>query len=350
MQPLHCLQSLGIKYPFIQAPMVGTSTPELAAAVSNAGGLGSLGLGGSTVAEARQQMQAVRALTNQPVNYNFFCHQAEQVDRQREHAWLQQLAPYFAEFGAAVPEQLTAGYQTFVDHQPMLEMLLAERPEIVSFHFGLPSQEFIDALKQQGVTLLATATCVAEAQQIEQAGIDLIVAQGFEAGGHRGVFDPSQDQQLGTLALLQQLKSVTSLPLIAAGGIMQAGAVKAAFALGAQAVQMGTAFVLCPESAANAAYRAALRDQPLITEVSALISGRPARGLVNRWHREIVQQAADNLPDYPIAYSAAKALHAAASNQQNDDFAAFWAGQAASLAQALPAAELIQQLARELYD
>ena len=343
------LAALGAELPIIQAPMVGTSTPQLAAAVSNAGGLGSLGLGGSTVAQARQLIQATRELTTKPVNYNFFCHQPEQPAAAREQRWLQRLAPYFAEFAASVPTHISAGYQSFVGHQAMLEMLLDERPEVVSFHFGLPSQAFIDALKQQGTQLLATATCVAEAQLIERAGIDFIVAQGFEAGGHRGVFEPTKDQRLGTFALVQRLAEVTQLPLIAAGGVMNAQGIRAALQLGAVAVQMGTAFVLCPESSASAAYRAALTNAAEVpTEVSALISGRPARGLVNRWHTEIALQDAADLPDYPIAYSAAKALQAAASAAGNQEFSPFWAGQAASLAQTLPAAELLQQIRRDL--
>lgn len=229
----------------------------------------------------------------------------------------------------------------------MLQMLLDERPAVVSFHFGLPSTEFIAELKQAGIKLLGCATNVSEAQAIVTSGLDGVIAQGYEAGGHRGVFDPSQDLQLGLFSLLQLLQKECSLPVIAAGGIMHGQAIAHVMDMGASAAQLGTAFILCPESAASAAYREQLKSaRAYQTGVTAVISGRPARGLINRFHTELAEQQA-LLPGYPTTYSAGKALHAAASQQQCHEFAPFWAGQSAPLARELPAAELVKQLSTE---
>lgn len=337
---------LGIRHPLIQAPMVGVSTPALAAAVSNAGGLGSLGIGASTPEQARALIVATRALTSAPFNVNLFCHRPAQADEAREAAWLEQLRPLFGEFGAAPPARLTEIYRSFLADPAMLEMLLEERPAVVSLHFGLPPQHWIAALQQAGMRVLACVTNLAEARLAEAAGVDALVAQGIEAGGHRGVFEPEAgDAAIGTLALVRLLVTQATLPVIAAGGIMDGAGINAALALGAAGVQLGTAFVLCPESAANAPYRAALRSELATrTQITANISGRPARGLPNRLYGAF----AAALPDYPIAYDAAKALHAAASAQGCHDFAAQWAGQGAPLARELPAAELMAVLLSEM--
>ncbi|MFT0214024.1 nitronate monooxygenase [Pseudomonas sp. F1_0610] len=342
------LELLGIQYPIIQAPMAGTSTVSLAAAVCNAGGLGSLGLGSASVENARAQIRALKAATNKPFNINFFCHQAAPRDRAQEQRWLAHLAPYFAEFGAVAPLELSEDYASFINNTAMLEMLLEERPAIVSFHFGLPNIKDIEVLKEAGICLLGCATSLQEAQVIEQAGLDGIIAQGFEAGGHRGVFNVKDDLQLGLFSLLQLLKKHCSLPLIAAGGIMDGSGIANVLKMGASAAQLGTAFILCPESAANPQYRAALSSAKAYqTAVTAVISGRPARGLVNRMHQELEQFCAD-LPGYPAVYSAGKALHAAASEQASADFAAHWAGQSAPLAREMPADMLIKTLVCEL--
>ncbi|AYC31544.1 nitronate monooxygenase [Pseudomonas cavernae] len=340
---------LGIQHPIIQAPMAGVSTPRLAAAVSNAGGLGSLGIGASTVAQVRALIAETRALTAQPFNLNLFCHRPAQADPAREAAWLAHLRPWFGEFGASPPASLHEPYPSFVNDAAMLELLLAERPAVVSFHFGLPDAEVIAALKAAGIVLMASATSLEEAAQVEQAGIDLLIAQGVEAGGHRGVFAPERgDAGIGTLALVRLFAQQARLPLIAAGGIMDGAGIAAALALGASAAQLGTAFILCPESSANAAYREALHSpRAQHTAITAAISGRPARGLVNRMHTEVDGPGAPPLPDYPIAYDAGKALHAAASAQGNHEFAAHWAGQGAPLSRALPAAELMSVLVEE---
>ncbi|WP_259755223.1 NAD(P)H-dependent flavin oxidoreductase [Pseudomonas sp. GCEP-101] len=341
-------ERLGIQHPIIQAPMVGVSTPALAAAVSNAGGLGSIGLGASTAAQARALLAQTRALTDKPLNLNLFCHRPAVADPAREAAWLEHLRPLFAEFDAQPPTQITEIYRSFLADPEMLEFLIEARPAVVSFHFGLPPQDWIDRLKAAGIRLLATATCLAEGRAIEAAGLDAIVAQGYEAGGHRGVFEPEKDARIGTFALVRTLVKGTGLPVIAAGGIMDGQGMRAVFELGAQAVQMGTAFIGADESSANAAFKAALRgERGERTEVTAAISGRAARGMVNRLFTDVGSATAPALPDYPITYDAAKALTAAAAAKGNSDFAVQWAGQGAPLAREMPAAELVATLMAE---
>lgn len=349
-QPRTLLARLGITNPIILAPMAGTGTPALAAAVSNAGGLGSLGVGATDAEGARKAIRETRALTDKPFNINLFCHPPAVANPAREAQWLAYLAPSFAEFGATPPAALHEIYKSFVADDAMYAMLLEERPAVVSFHFGLPAQAWIDALHQAGIFLMATATHPAEARQIADAGIDAIVAQGTEAGGHRGVFDTEgRDEGLGTFALVRLLVRNTALPVIAAGGIMDGAGIAAALALGAQAAQLGTAFVSCPESAADAPYRAALlAGEPTRTTLTRSISGRRARGFVNRLTELGEATDCPPIPDYPITYDAGKALHAAAKARGNKDFAPQWAGQAAQLSRALPAGELVAALRAEL--
>lgn len=328
--------------------MAGTTTVALAAAVSKAGALGSLGLGHLPTAQAQVQIQALKAATDKPFNVNFFCHQPAQPSPALEKKWLTLLEPFFTEFSTSPPTQLVVSYQTAFHNPELIAMLCAERPAVVSFHFGLPEPEAITALKQAGIQVWGCATTLHEALTLQQADVDAIVAQGIEAGGHRGVFDATQDKEIGLMALLAQLQEPISLPIIAAGGIMDGAGIAAALQLGAQGVQMGTAFILCPESAADTNYRASLQSAAALdTAITAVISGRPARGIKNRMHTEVAEFSA-YLPDYPIAYSAAKALHAAASAHSNSDFAAHWAGQGAPLARALPARDLIAVLSAEL--
>jgi nitronate monooxygenase len=345
------LSQLGIRYPIIQAPMVGVSNSKLAAAVSNAGALGSIGLGASTPEQGREAIRQTRALTSQPFNVNLFCHRPAAFDHARNQAWLQHLGSLFAELETTPPEALKEIYKSFIDDRAMLDMLLEERPAVVSFHFGVPPAGWIAELKAAGIHTLGCATNVAEAQQLQQAGVQAIVAQGQEAGGHRGVFDdePGQDAQLGILALTRLIAAAVDLPLIAAGGIMDGAGIKAALALGAEAVQMGTAFILCPESSATAEHRARLQSADAhTTRITRYLSGRSARGLPNRLYLESSGQQVPLAAEYPLAYDAAKALHAAASAKGSQEFAAQWAGQGAPLARALPAAQLIETLVREL--
>ncbi len=338
---------LKIRYPIIQAPMAGVSTPSLAAAVSEAGGLGSLGLGAMTVKDAAAQIRQTRRLTERPFSVNLFCHRPAAADPDRERAWLSHLAGHFAQFGVSPPASLRELYQSALTNDTLLTMLLAELPAAVSFHFGLPAAGWVDALRQAGITTLACATTWSEARQIEEAGLDSVIAQGYEAGGHRGVFDPASDDKMGTFALVRLLAARSRLPIIAAGGIMDGDGIAAALRLGAAAVQMGTAFVLCPESAASQAYRCDLKSERAChTAVTSAISGRPARGIVNRMYA-LENCDAPPLPDYPRAYDAGKALHQAATAHGSSDYAAHWAGQGAPLAREMPAAALVQHLVEE---
>ncbi len=339
-------ERLGLTIPLIQAPMAGVDTPALAAAVCEAGGLGSLGVGAMDADGAARAIAALRARTDRPFNVNLFVHATPRADVAREAAWIDWLRPRFAEFGAEPPAALRTIYTSFADDPAMLAMLAAGKVPVVSFHFGLPPADAIAALRASGALLLATATSLEEARAIEAAGLDAIVAQGIEAGGHRGTFDPAApDDALGTMALVRLLGREATLPVIAAGGIMDGAGIAAALTLGAEAAQLGTAFILCPESAADVGYRAALGGPGAWhTRLTAQISGRPARALANRF---VGMSGGPAVPDYPIAYDAGKALHAAAKAQGESGFGAQWAGQGAPLARALPAAELMAQLRRE---
>jgi nitronate monooxygenase len=345
------LQRIGVALPIVQAPMAGTSTPRMAAAVTEAGALGSIAVGAVDAAGARAMIQAVRDATAGPFNVNVFCHGPAVPDPARQARWLAALTPVFARFGAEPPAAIGEIYTSFVADPPMLDLLAETRPAVVSFHFGLPPAAAIARLKAAGIVLLASATSLGEAEQAAAAGVDAIVAQGYEAGGHRGVFDPSApDGRLGAMALTRLLASRIGLPVIAAGGIMDGAGVAAALDMGAEAAQLGTAFIACLESSADAFHRDALFGPgAAMTEMTALISGRPARCLPNRFTAlKDAELRGLDAPDYPIAYDAGKALAAAARARGEGGFGAQWAGQGAPLARALPAAELVAVLAEEL--
>jgi nitronate monooxygenase len=348
MTPL--LIRLGVALPIIQAPMAGVSTPKLAAAVSNAGALGSISVGAVDAARARTMIAAVRTATDRAFNVNVFVHKPPQSDPVREFNWLAGLAPTFRELGAEPPTSLRAIYKSFNEDDTMLAALVETAPPVISFHFGLPDPDRMAALKATGAVLIASATSLAEALAAKQAGVDAVVAQGFEAGGHRGVFDPTAlDDCLSTLVLTRLLVRELGLPVIAAGGIMDGAGIAAALKLGAVAAQLGTAFITCPESSADPAHRAALLNRDTAhTVMTTAISGRPARCLANRF-TELGNELADlPRPDYPIAYDAGKALHAAAMANGESGYGAQWAGQGAPLARAMPAGQLIETLAMEL--
>ena len=339
---------LGIQQPIIQAPMAGVSTPKLVAEVCEAGGLGSLGLGAASLEQAVLQIQETSKLTAKPFNVNVFCHHRATADAAREAAWLSHLTGEFRKFKAEPPASLREIYSTALGNGAMLAMLLELKPAVVSFHFGLPDPGWIGALKKAGIVTMACVTDMDEADQVERAGIDILVAQGSEAGGHRGAFDPAKDALIETFGLVRMLARRSRLPIVAAGGIMDGKGLAAALQIGASAVQMGTAFILCPESSASDAYRNDLKsDRARHTAITSAISGRPARGIVNRWHALGMLKDAPPLPDYPIAYDAGKALHQAAVKHGNNEYAAHWAGQAAHLARELPAAELVRRVVDE---
>jgi nitronate monooxygenase len=306
----HLLELLDIQWPIIQAPMAGTSTPALAAAVSNAGGLGSLGIGATNAEGARKMIAEFQALSARSLNVNVFCHQPAKLDAKIESAWIDRLRPEFARFGATPPTQLAEIYRSFVEDDDMLAALIQEKPKVVSFHFGVPAPERVRALRDAGIILLASATNPEEAQAVADAGVHAIVAQGYEAGGHRGVFDPdAPDSRLGTITLTRLLARQLELPVIAAGGIMDGAGIAAVLCLGAAAAQLGTAFVGSPESAADEGYRTALASGAAHhTVMTAGISGRPARCLANRFTALVAGTSAREIPAYPVAYDAGKAL------------------------------------------
>lgn len=340
------LSRLGMEHPIIQAPMAGTATPAMAAAVSNAGGLGSLGLASAGAEGGRRMIAETQALTNRSINVNLFCHQTCPPDPARDARWIETMRGEFAKFGAEPPAGLRDIYKSFLVDDDMLRVLLDLKPQVVSFHFGLPQKEKIAALKQAGAVLFSSATNLDEARAAEEAGMDAVVAQGFEAGGHRGMFDTAApDDQLSMAVLTEILAARLSIPVIAAGGIMNGAGIAAALKLGAVAAQLGTAFVGCPESAADEGYRKALAsDAALHTTMTAAISGRPARCLANKFTR--ISDA--NIAAYPNTYDLGKQLNAAAKARGETGYGAQWAGQGAPLARFLPAAELMAALISEL--
>lgn len=347
------LEQLGLSVPLVQAPMAGVATPELAAAVSNAGALGSLGVGATNAEGAQKMITALQAATTASFNVNVFVHKDPTPDAQIAARWCAALAPEFARFNAAPPQALQVIYKSFANDDAMLRTLVQLAPPVVSFHFGLPDPQRIAALKQAGCLLFASATSLPEAQAAQNAGLDAIVAQGHEAGGHRGIFDPEgTDERLSTEQLTRLLTANISRPVIAAGGIMDGKDIRAALGWGAAAAQMGTAFIACPESAADAAYRTALlaasgnADQGG-TVMTPAISGRPARCLANRFTAWAADQTIA-VPAYPTAYDAGKALNAVAKACGEHGYGAQWAGTGAARTRPMAAADLVQTLAREL--
>jgi nitronate monooxygenase len=344
------LVRLGIDLPIVQAPMAGVSSPSMAAAVSNAGALGSVGVGATNAAGARKMIAEIRERSNRPFNVNVFCHRPARADAAVEAAWIEKLRPQFEKFGAEPPKALSEIYKSFAEDDEMLAALLADRPKVVSFHFGVPAPERIRALKQAGIVLLGSATSLAEAESLAAAGIDAVVAQGYEAGGHRGLFDPdAEDGRLGTVALTRILARALDIPVIAAGGIMDGAGISAALRLGAAAAQLGTAFIATKESLADEGYRARLSsDAAHHTVMTRAISGRPARCLANGFTALGADVAPAEIPAYPIAYDAGKALNAAGKAAGDYGFGAQWAGQGAPLARSMGAAELVGVLAVEM--
>ena len=337
---------LGIRYPIIQAPMAGSSTPVLAIAVSKAGGLGSLGLAMHPEEALRADCATVSNATDTPYNANFFVHSEPVDDLERVDDTRSLLAPYYRELGLGkVPEAITP-IPSF--NETHLQAVLDLRPPVVSFHFGLPSDDALKAIKAAGLFTLSSATNVAEARELEARGVDAVIAQGFEAGGHRGTFlKPYERGHVGTLALVPQIVDAVSVPVIAAGGIGDGRGIAAALALGASAVQLGTAFLTCPESAAHPLYRQALneaRDDQ--TRITHAFSGRPARGLANRYLLEMAGHET-RYPDFPILNTLTGPLRKASAKENNPDFLSLWSGQSAAMSKNLPACELIQLLVTE---
>lgn len=336
---------LGLDYPILSAPMANVSTPALAAAVSNAGGLGALACGRLTIGEFEKAVADMRRLSNRSLNVNFFAHLPPVPDATRERRMRELLDPYYDELGRTQVEILTAAPPF---DSTMLEAVLRAGPTVVSFHFGLPDALSVAALKNSGIRVLSSATTVAEAKILEQAGADAIIAQGFEAGGHRGTFGQSLDGGgVGTLALVPQIVDAVSVPVIAAGGIADGRGIAAALALGASGVQIGTAFIPTPESGAHPIYKATVMatkgDQ---TRITSAFSGRPARLIANRYINEMAKFER-GLPDFPLPLALTQPLAAAAISRASTDFAMMFAGQGAALARGLPAGALVERLVEE---
>ena len=338
------LDLFGIELPIVQAPMANSVGIEMAIAVAEAGGLGSFPCATIAPAEMREGAAAFRAATARPLHVNFFCHEPEPADLERDRAWLEHLAPYFAELGVTPPAlPLASGHAPFgeADCAVVEEM----RPEIVSFHFGLPAEPLLARVRAAGCKVTSSATSLREAEFLAGRGVDAIIAQGAEAGGHRGMFlETDVPSQVGTFALVRAIAGAVDVPVIAAGGIGDASAIAAAFALGASAVQMGTAYLLCAEAYTPPLHRAALADSARETAITNILTGRPARGVVNRFMREQgpINAAA---PAFPFGRPAIAPLRTKAEAQGSGDFSPLWSGQGPAPVAGLGATDLTSQLA-----
>lgn len=341
-------QLFGIALPIIQAPMAGVQGSALAIAVSNAGGLGSLPCAMLGPDVLRNELTSIKAQTDKPFNVNFFCHVPPTPHAEREAAWRTVLAPYYKELGID-PDSIPAGPGRAPFSAEAADLLEEFKPPVLSFHFGLPSPDLLARARKWGAKIIASATTVEEALWLEAHGVDAVIAQGLEAGGHRGIF-LSEDltTQVGTFALLPQIVRSVRVPVIAAGGIADAEGVAAAMALGAAGVQIGTAYLLCPESMTSAVYRAALKSEAARhTAVTNVFTGRPARGIVNRIIREL-GPINDAVSAFPLAAAAIAPLRAKAESAGSGDFSSLWSGQNASGCKEMPAAELTQALVAKI--
>ena len=341
------LDVVKIEHPIVLAPMAGSMDADLAIAVAQAGGLGSLPVGMLDEQKMRTQTATFRAATAKPVNLNFFVNKQPELNNAREHAWRERLKPYYAELdidpAAPVPSSNRAPFDV-----TLCTAVEEIKPEVVSFHYGLPDAALLKRVREAGCVVMSSATTVAEARWLEANGCDVVIAQGYEAGGHRGMFlTDNLATQVGTFALVPQIADAVKLPVIAAGGVTDARGIAAALALGASGAQLGTAYLFCPESKILAPHRAALKtardDGTVLTNV---MTGRPARGVINRLMREL-GPISDMVPEFPLAAGALAPLHAKAQAQGSGDFSPMWAGQGASLGRELPARELTARLADE---
>jgi nitronate monooxygenase len=342
------LELFRIEHPIVLAPMAGAMDAALAIAVAKGGGLASLPAALLKADQLREQVATFRAAAGDaPLNLTFFAHTPPVPNNAREHAWREKLKPYYVELGIDPNAPVPASNRAPFD-EAFCAVVEEVRPAAVSFHFGLPGTALVTRVKAAGCLVLGAATTVAEAVWLEQRGCDVIIAQGYEAGGHRGLFlTDDLAAQVGTFSLVPQVADAVRVPVIAAGGIADARGIVAALALGAAAVQIGTAYLACPESKILPLHRAALktaRDDG--TAVTNVMTGRPARGLVNRLMREL-GPISDAAPAFPLAGGALAPLHAKAQAQGSGEFSSMWAGQSAALAREMPATDLTRSLAAE---
>lgn len=340
---------LGTALPLIQAPMAGVQGSALAIAVSNAGGLGSLPAAMLTPDGLRDEIAAIAAATSNPYNVNFFCHAPPTPDVDRELRWRERLAPYYRELDID-PQTVPSGPGRAPFDHNSLDVLAQFKPPVVSFHFGLPSKELLDRVRQWRPAIISSATTVDEARWLEAQGADAIIAQGVEAGGHRGMFlSDDLTTQVGTLALVPQIVRAVSVPVIAAGGIGDSAGAGAALALGAAGVQIGTAYLLCPEATTTRVHRDALASPGARhTALTNVFTGRPARGILNRFMAELGPISSE-APAFPLAAAAVMPLRAKAESRGSGDFSPMWAGQNTSGCRNIPAAALTGELAARLF-
>jgi nitronate monooxygenase len=336
---------LGIELPIIQAPMAGVQGSALAIAVSNAGGLGSLPCALLSTQDMQRELTTMREQTTRPFSVNFFCHKDPAPDEARETSWRALLAPYYKELGIDSSAPHTAPARRPFSAEAA-EVLSHFKPPVVSFHFGLPSPDLLQRVRSWGAKVLSSATTVDEARWLEANGVDVIIAQGAEAGGHRGTFlGGSVAEQMGTFALLPQIVNAVRVPVVAAGGVVDAATVSSAFSLGASGVQAGTAYLLSPEATTSRVHRAALKEERARrTQLTNLFSGGVARGIPNRLMRELgpINPAA---PAFPLASGALAPLRAAAERAGSGDFSPLWAGQNTTRCKEEPAARITRALA-----
>jgi len=337
----------GIEVPILLAPMAGSADAELGIAVAEAGGLGSIPCAMFGPDQIRAQVGVYRQRTSRPLNLNFFCHMMMDADPAQESAWRQRLAPYYKEFGLP-PDASASGTPRVPFDETSCALVEDLRPEVVSFHFGLPAGPLLRRVKATGAKVISSATNAMEARWLEAGGCDAIIAQGFEAGGHRGMFLTDEiTGQVGTMALVPQVADAVEVPVIAAGGIADGRGIAAAFVLGASAVQIGTAYLRAPESKINPMHRAALAAaSDSDTALTNIFSGRPARGVMNRLMREVGPMS-DAAPAFPYAAGAVAPLRAVAEKAGSGDFLPLWSGQGVGLTREMPAGELTRVLWRE---
>jgi nitronate monooxygenase len=347
-QDRRLLDLFGIDHPIVQAPMAGISSVQMAVAASRAGGLGSIAAAMLTPEALRSELQIAQQGTGRSINVNFFVHKDPPADAARLERWRKRLEPYYRELGVS-PEAAAGGPARAPFNAAMCDVVLEYKPKVVSFHFGMPDRGLVQRLKAASIVLVSSATTAEEARWLVGQGCDAVIAQGAEAGGHRGMFLTDDIScQAGTMALVPQVVDAVKVPVIAAGGIGDGRGIAAALALGAAGVQIGTAFMLTPEAKTGPLHRAALKQaNDNSTVLTNVFTGRPARGILNRYVREVGPMSAD-APAFPLAAGAAQPLRGAAEAKQSSDFTPLWSGQAPSLAREMPAGALVAKLVEEI--
>lgn len=342
------LELLDIQHPIIQAPMAGASTPQMASSAANAGCVGSLGCAMMDAQTYTNTYNTTRALTNGALNMNFFCHVEPEIDPEKIANATARLKTYYSELGIDEMPQPKPTHFPFGGE--IADAVISSAPKVVSFHFGLPDEAYVKALKQKGVVILCSATTAAEAKDLEAKGVDVVIAQGWEAGGHHGFYLRDKTAGIGTLALVPQIVDAVNLPVVAAGGIADGRGIAAALALGAAGVQIGTAFLTCSESSVPEIHKASLmQSDGSNTALTNLFSGRPARGIQNRYMNELYELE-NNMPDFPLMNTLTGPLRKHGASTGSPDFVAQWSGQAAALNRQTTVTELIKTLVEETQD